>query len=113
MLTDSRRQEILLQFIPKQRKKIDTKRSVTFKMDPVWKAINTPAVCASSHPSRIPDDSDSKSGVIRQRQNCLESQAVEGQDLPVLTLGPCTGTKAVPALNQVMSHVLYFTTQPL
>ncbi|XP_023696701.1 polypeptide N-acetylgalactosaminyltransferase 14 isoform X2 [Paramormyrops kingsleyae] len=49
---------------------------------------------------RIPDDSDSKSGVIRQRQNCLESQMVEGQDLPVLTLGPCTGTKAVPALNQ-------------
>ncbi|KAJ8377782.1 hypothetical protein AAFF_G00253980 [Aldrovandia affinis] len=49
---------------------------------------------------KIPDDSDIKSGVIRQRQNCLESRVVEGQDLPVLTLGPCMGTKAVPALNQ-------------
>ncbi|XP_036405608.1 polypeptide N-acetylgalactosaminyltransferase 14 [Megalops cyprinoides] len=49
---------------------------------------------------KIPDDSDSKSGVIRQRQNCLESRKVEGEDLPVLTLGPCIGTKAVPAFNQ-------------
>ncbi|XP_061098212.1 polypeptide N-acetylgalactosaminyltransferase 14 [Conger conger] len=49
---------------------------------------------------KIPDDSDIKSGVIRQRQNCLESRKVEGQDLPVLTLGPCMGTKAVPAFNQ-------------
>ncbi|KAG5846584.1 hypothetical protein ANANG_G00116540 [Anguilla anguilla] len=49
---------------------------------------------------KIPDDSDIKTGVIRQRQNCLESRKVEGQDLPVLTLGPCMGTKAVPAFNQ-------------
>uniref|UniRef100_A0A672PP62 Polypeptide N-acetylgalactosaminyltransferase n=1 Tax=Sinocyclocheilus grahami TaxID=75366 RepID=A0A672PP62_SINGR len=40
------------------------------------------------------------SGVIRQRQNCLESRIVEGQDLPVLTLGPCSITKDVPAANQ-------------
>jgi len=51
--------------------------------------------------SRVPDDSDAKSGVIRQRQNCLESRIVEGQDLPVLTLAPCTITKDVPAANQV------------
>ncbi|XP_028970507.1 polypeptide N-acetylgalactosaminyltransferase 14 [Esox lucius] len=49
---------------------------------------------------KVPDDSDSKSGVIRQRQNCLESRMAEGQDLPSLTMGPCIGTKAVPALNQ-------------
>ena len=51
--------------------------------------------------SRVPDDSDSKSGVVRQRQNCLESRSDEGQELPVLTLVPCIGTKAVPAINQV------------
>lgn len=50
---------------------------------------------------RVPDDSDAKSGVIRQRQNCLESRIVEGQDLPVLTLAPCIITKDLPAANQV------------
>ncbi|XP_014060695.1 polypeptide N-acetylgalactosaminyltransferase 14 [Salmo salar] len=49
---------------------------------------------------KVPDDSDSKSGMIRQRQNCLESRKLEGQDLPSLTLAPCIGTKSVPALNQ-------------
>ncbi|KAM4632961.1 polypeptide N-acetylgalactosaminyltransferase 14 [Polymixia lowei] len=49
---------------------------------------------------KVPDDSDSQSGVIKQRQNCLESRRLEGQDLPALTLGPCIGTKAVPAINQ-------------
>lgn len=50
---------------------------------------------------RVPDDSDAKSGMIRQRQNCLESRIVEGQDLPVLTLAPCIITKDLPAANQV------------
>ncbi|XP_056337100.1 polypeptide N-acetylgalactosaminyltransferase 14 [Danio aesculapii] len=49
---------------------------------------------------KVPDDSDAKSGVIRQRQNCLESRVVEGQDLPVLTLAPCVITKDIPAANQ-------------
>uniref|UniRef100_A0A3B5AXD4 Polypeptide N-acetylgalactosaminyltransferase n=1 Tax=Stegastes partitus TaxID=144197 RepID=A0A3B5AXD4_9TELE len=49
---------------------------------------------------KVPDDSDSQSGVIRQRQNCLESRRVEGQDMPVLTLAPCIGTEGVPAINQ-------------
>ncbi|XP_074541762.1 polypeptide N-acetylgalactosaminyltransferase 14 [Halichoeres trimaculatus] len=49
---------------------------------------------------KVPDDSDSQSGVIRQRQNCLESRKLEGQDTPVLTLAPCTGTEGVPAINQ-------------
>ncbi|XP_025754492.1 polypeptide N-acetylgalactosaminyltransferase 14 isoform X2 [Oreochromis niloticus] len=49
---------------------------------------------------KVPDDSDSQSGVIKQRQNCLESRKVEGQEMPVLTLAPCTGTEGVPAINQ-------------
>uniref|UniRef100_A0A8C1N2F6 polypeptide N-acetylgalactosaminyltransferase n=1 Tax=Cyprinus carpio TaxID=7962 RepID=A0A8C1N2F6_CYPCA len=54
---------------------------------------------------KVPDDSDAKSGVIRQRQNCLESRIVEGQDLPVLTLAPCSITKDVPAANQVQNYL--------
>lgn len=54
-----------------------------------------------SSSSRVPDDSDSESGVIKQRQNCLESRRVEGQEMPVLTLAPCVGTQGVPAINQV------------
>ncbi|KAM6965486.1 polypeptide N-acetylgalactosaminyltransferase 14 [Aplochiton taeniatus] len=49
---------------------------------------------------KVPDDSDSQCGVIRQRQNCLEVRPGEGEDLPSLTLAPCIGTKAVPAINQ-------------
>lgn len=58
--------------------------------------------CVSS--IRVPDDSDSQSGVIKQRQNCLESRRLEGQELPVLTLAPCIGTEGVPAINQVSRH---------
>ncbi|XP_068565334.1 polypeptide N-acetylgalactosaminyltransferase 14 [Cebidichthys violaceus] len=49
---------------------------------------------------KVPDDSDSQSGVIKQRQNCLESRRLEGQELPVLTLAPCIGTEGVPSSNQ-------------
>ncbi|XP_053300767.1 polypeptide N-acetylgalactosaminyltransferase 14 [Pleuronectes platessa] len=49
---------------------------------------------------KVPDDSDSRSGPIRQRQNCLESRRLEGQEPPVLTLAPCIGTEGVPAINQ-------------
>ncbi|XP_023808714.1 polypeptide N-acetylgalactosaminyltransferase 14 isoform X1 [Oryzias latipes] len=50
---------------------------------------------------KVPDDSDSRSGIIRQRQNCLESHHVEGEDTPVLTLTPCAGKGGVPADSQV------------
>ncbi|KAM6915590.1 polypeptide N-acetylgalactosaminyltransferase 14 isoform 2-T2 [Xenentodon cancila] len=49
---------------------------------------------------KVPDDSDSQSGVIRQRQNCLESHRVEGQEMPVLTFAPCIRIEGVPAINQ-------------
>ncbi|KAM6906753.1 polypeptide N-acetylgalactosaminyltransferase 14 [Lycodopsis pacificus] len=49
---------------------------------------------------KVPDDSDSQSGVIKQRQNCLELRRLEGQELPVLTLAPCIGTEGVPSSNQ-------------
>ncbi|MEQ2251297.1 hypothetical protein ILYODFUR_009511 [Ilyodon furcidens] len=49
---------------------------------------------------KVPDDSDSQSGVIRQRQNCLESRRVEGQEMPILTLGPCAGVEGVPSSSQ-------------
>uniref|UniRef100_A0A3Q3AK02 Polypeptide N-acetylgalactosaminyltransferase n=1 Tax=Kryptolebias marmoratus TaxID=37003 RepID=A0A3Q3AK02_KRYMA len=54
---------------------------------------------------KVPDDSDSQSGVIKQRQNCLESRTVEGQETPVLTLAPCAGTEGAPAHNQVRQWV--------
>lgn len=65
--------------------------------------VFSPDACGFSSASsvRVPDDSDSKSGVVKQRQNCLESQRVEGQDLPVLTLAPCVGKQGVNAINQV------------
>uniref|UniRef100_A0A3B3TZU9 Polypeptide N-acetylgalactosaminyltransferase n=1 Tax=Poecilia latipinna TaxID=48699 RepID=A0A3B3TZU9_9TELE len=49
---------------------------------------------------KVPDDSDSQSGVIRQRQNCLESRRVEGQEMPLLTLGPCAGAEGGPTSSQ-------------
>ncbi|KAJ4928784.1 hypothetical protein JOQ06_004409, partial [Pogonophryne albipinna] len=55
-----------------------------------------PAARGKSY-GEVPDDSDSQTGSIRQRQNCLESQRLEGQDLPVLTLAPCSGKEGVPA----------------
>uniref|UniRef100_A0AAY4CC39 Polypeptide N-acetylgalactosaminyltransferase n=1 Tax=Denticeps clupeoides TaxID=299321 RepID=A0AAY4CC39_9TELE len=45
-------------------------------------------------------NADALRGAIRQRQNCLESRWVEGQDLPALTLGPCVATKSVPPHSQ-------------
>lgn len=52
---------------------------------------------------KVPDDSASRSGVIKQRQNCLESRRPEGQEPPVLTLAPCAGAEA-PAANQEWAY---------
>uniref|UniRef100_A0A8C2J3D2 Polypeptide N-acetylgalactosaminyltransferase n=1 Tax=Cyprinus carpio TaxID=7962 RepID=A0A8C2J3D2_CYPCA len=53
---------------------------------------------------KVPDDSDAISGVIRQRQNCLESRIVEGQDLPVLTLAPCKKPAFFPTQEWIYTH---------
>ncbi|XP_058249248.1 polypeptide N-acetylgalactosaminyltransferase 14 [Hemibagrus wyckioides] len=42
---------------------------------------------------KAPDESHSKPGLIQQRQNCLETQQVEGQEVPLLTLTPCVNSK--------------------
>ncbi|XP_061757142.1 polypeptide N-acetylgalactosaminyltransferase 14 isoform X2 [Nerophis ophidion] len=49
---------------------------------------------------KVPDDSDSQSGLIRQRHNCLESRSVDGQEVPVLMLAPCMNPDGVHAPNQ-------------
>lgn len=70
----------------------------------IWASAQIKTTCIISisvSSVRVPDDSDSQSGVIKQRQNCLESRRVEGQELPVLTLAPCKGTEGVPAIDQV------------
>uniref|UniRef100_A0A8C5E5C3 Polypeptide N-acetylgalactosaminyltransferase n=1 Tax=Gouania willdenowi TaxID=441366 RepID=A0A8C5E5C3_GOUWI len=46
---------------------------------------------------KVPDDSDSRSGPIRQRQNCLESQREDGQETTILTLAPCVTKEGVPS----------------
>ncbi|KAM9496152.1 polypeptide N-acetylgalactosaminyltransferase 14 isoform 1-T2 [Clarias gariepinus] len=42
---------------------------------------------------KVPDNSHSKSGLIQQRQNCLEAQQTEGQDALVLMLSLCSSTR--------------------
>ncbi|KAM9778157.1 polypeptide N-acetylgalactosaminyltransferase 14 isoform X1 [Syngnathus typhle] len=59
---------------------------------------------------KVPDDSDWQSGPIRQRQNCLESRRVDGQETPVLMLAPCADAGHAP--NQVANTTRrdeYFT----
>ncbi|KAI1895725.1 hypothetical protein AGOR_G00109200 [Albula goreensis] len=53
---------------------------------------------------KVPDESALRSGPIRQRQNCLESHQVEGQELPMLTLGPCSGTELDQNPDQVWTY---------
>nr|XP_021140486.1 polypeptide N-acetylgalactosaminyltransferase 14 [Columba livia] len=46
---------------------------------------------------RIPEESLYQTGMIRQRQSCLESHKSEDQEFPVLSLNPCTGSKGTTA----------------
>ncbi|KAG8545456.1 hypothetical protein GDO81_020832 [Engystomops pustulosus] len=50
---------------------------------------------------QIPVESLSKSGIIRQRQRCIESQKTGGQDAPTLNLVPCSSLKGVSEKSQV------------
>nr|DBA27336.1 TPA: hypothetical protein GDO54_011496 [Pyxicephalus adspersus] len=49
---------------------------------------------------QIPIKPLSKSGLIRQRQRCVESQKTGGQDAPTLNLVPCSSLKGVPEKSQ-------------
>ncbi|XP_075060468.1 polypeptide N-acetylgalactosaminyltransferase 14 isoform X2 [Mixophyes fleayi] len=49
---------------------------------------------------QIPAESLSKSGIIRQRQRCIESQKTGGQDAPTLNLVPCSSLKDVAEKSQ-------------
>ncbi|KAJ1157938.1 hypothetical protein NDU88_010635 [Pleurodeles waltl] len=53
---------------------------------------------------RVPEETLSKSGIIRQRQRCVESQKREDQDFPVLTLVPCNGAKGETAATQEWTY---------
>lgn len=54
---------------------------------------------------RIPTEPLSKSGLIRQRQRCVESQKTGGEDAPTLNLVPCSSLKGVPEKSQVLSTI--------
>uniref|UniRef100_A0A8C6Y6V2 Polypeptide N-acetylgalactosaminyltransferase n=1 Tax=Naja naja TaxID=35670 RepID=A0A8C6Y6V2_NAJNA len=49
---------------------------------------------------RIPEESLYQTGMIRQRQRCLESQKNEGQEFPVVILNPCITSKGAAAAAQ-------------
>ncbi|KAM9798274.1 polypeptide N-acetylgalactosaminyltransferase 14 [Neosynchiropus ocellatus] len=54
---------------------------------------------------KVPQDSDLGSGVIRQRQNCLESGRPEGREQPTLSLGPCSASEGAAAHQEwVYTH---------
>uniref|UniRef100_A0A8C4WU47 Polypeptide N-acetylgalactosaminyltransferase n=1 Tax=Gopherus evgoodei TaxID=1825980 RepID=A0A8C4WU47_9SAUR len=53
---------------------------------------------------RIPEESLYQSGMIRQRQRCLESQKSEDQEFPVLSLNPCISSKGVAAVAQEWTY---------
>ncbi|XP_018120412.1 polypeptide N-acetylgalactosaminyltransferase 14 isoform X3 [Xenopus laevis] len=54
---------------------------------------------------QIPAESLTKSGIIRQRQRCIESQKSEGSDPPSLNLVPCSSLKGVSSQSQRWSKV--------
>ncbi|KAM4772487.1 polypeptide N-acetylgalactosaminyltransferase 14 [Rhinophrynus dorsalis] len=56
---------------------------------------------------QIPAESLSKSGIIRQRQRCIESQKTEGQDPPSLNLVPCSSLKggSTPSQEWIYTQV--------
>ncbi|XP_063300151.1 polypeptide N-acetylgalactosaminyltransferase 14 isoform X2 [Pelobates fuscus] len=49
---------------------------------------------------QIPVESLSKSGIIRQRQRCIESQKADGQEPQGLNLVPCSSLKGASATSQ-------------
>lgn len=50
---------------------------------------------------RIPKESLYQTGIIRQRQSCLESHKSEDQEFPILSLTPCNSSKGTVPKAQV------------
>ncbi|XP_068009817.1 polypeptide N-acetylgalactosaminyltransferase 14 isoform X2 [Melanerpes formicivorus] len=53
---------------------------------------------------RIPEESLYQTGIIRQRQSCLESHKPEGQEFPILSLSPCSSSKGTAATAQEWTY---------
>nr|XP_060610126.1 polypeptide N-acetylgalactosaminyltransferase 14 [Anolis sagrei ordinatus] len=53
---------------------------------------------------RIPEESLYQTGMIRQRQRCLETQKSEGQDFPVVMLNPCITSKGPASAAQEWTY---------
>ncbi|XP_064020408.1 polypeptide N-acetylgalactosaminyltransferase 14 isoform X4 [Pogoniulus pusillus] len=53
---------------------------------------------------RIPEESLYQTGMIRQRQSCLESHKSEGQEFPILSLSPCSSSKGTAATAQEWTY---------
>ncbi|KAM6278775.1 polypeptide N-acetylgalactosaminyltransferase 14 [Porphyrio hochstetteri] len=53
---------------------------------------------------RIPKESLYQTGMIRQRQSCLESLKAEAQEFPVLSLNPCNSSKGLAATAQEWTY---------
>ncbi|XP_038607631.1 polypeptide N-acetylgalactosaminyltransferase 14 isoform X1 [Tachyglossus aculeatus] len=53
---------------------------------------------------RIPEETLAQTGIIRQRQKCLESQRVEGQEFPALILSPCITSKGEASGTQEWTY---------
>ncbi|XP_044293445.1 polypeptide N-acetylgalactosaminyltransferase 14 isoform X5 [Varanus komodoensis] len=49
---------------------------------------------------RIPEESLYQTGLIRQRQRCLESQKSQGQEFPLVILNPCITSKGMDVYVQ-------------
>ncbi|XP_063160507.1 polypeptide N-acetylgalactosaminyltransferase 14 [Candoia aspera] len=53
---------------------------------------------------RIPEESLYQTGMIRQRQRCLESQKSEQQEFPMVILNPCITSKSAAAAAQEWTY---------
>uniref|UniRef100_A0A663EZY5 Polypeptide N-acetylgalactosaminyltransferase n=1 Tax=Aquila chrysaetos chrysaetos TaxID=223781 RepID=A0A663EZY5_AQUCH len=53
---------------------------------------------------RIPEELLYQTGMIRQRQSCLESHKSEAQEFPILSLSPCISSKGTAATAQEWTY---------